>query len=45
MTRQELIETKIKQVKDGEKPTYIGLSLTYKQYEELLPYICDPDYL
>lgn len=45
MTREELIESKMQQVKEGEKPDFIGLSLTAEQYKELLPYINDPDYL
>ena len=45
MTREELIESKVQQVKEGKKPLFIGFSLTAEQYEELLPYIDDSDYL
>lgn len=45
MTREELIEAKIQQVRDGLKPLFIGFSLTQKQYEELLPCVNDPKYL
>lgn len=45
MTREELIESKMQQVKEGQKPLFIGFSLTAEQYKELLPYINDPDYL
>lgn len=45
MTREELIESKVQQVKEGEKPLFIGFSLSAEQYEELLPYINDSDYL
>lgn len=39
MTREELIEAKMKQIKNGGKPDFIGLSLTQKQFDELVPYV------
>ncbi len=44
-TKEWTIEKAMQQVKEGEKPLFIGFSLTAEQYEELLPYIDDPDYL
>lgn len=44
-TKQWTIEKAMQQVKKGEKPLFIGFSLTAEQYKELLPYINDPDYL
>ena len=44
-TKHWTIEKAMQQVKDGEKPLFIGFSLTVEQYEELLPYINDSDYL
>lgn len=43
--KQWTVEKAIQQVKEGEKPLFIGFSLSAEQYEELLPYINDSDYL
>lgn len=45
MTREELIQTKMQQVKDGQKPDFIGLSLSQEQLDELAPYVDDKSYL
>lgn len=45
MTREELIEAKMKQIKNGGKPDFIGLSLTQKQFDELVPYVKDKSYI
>lgn len=45
MTREELIESKIQQVKKGERPDFIGLSLTQEQFDELVPYVEDKKYI
>lgn len=45
MTREELIQTKMQQVKEGQKPDFIGLSLSQDQLDELVPYVKDRQYI
>ncbi len=45
MTREELIQAKMQQVKDGQKPDFIGLSLSQEQLDELVPYVKDRQYI
>lgn len=43
--KQWTFEDEMQLLKNGEKPLFIGFSLTPKQYDELIPYINDPIYL
>ena len=45
MITEEILLEKMQQVKNGLKPTFIGLSLTQEQFDELIPYVKDESYI
>ena len=44
-TKQWTIDDEMQLVKEGQKPLFIGFSLTQEQFDELIPYVKDERYL
>lgn len=45
MTIEEAVLEAMQQVREGLKPTFIGLPLTQEQFDELVPYVKDRAYI
>ena len=42
---RSILEKEMQKVRDGKMPSFIGLSLTQEEFDELVPYVKDKTYI